>query len=125
MPILDALGGMSLADPTRDAGPQQDDDDRLVLRFLSEFVDPGTPVPRQPRPLSIGRGLALDGSAPRRTSVALFRGLRPLEAASEAERLAGSVPTMSRTTANGHIGAMSNRDEIPLSWGAEFIETRV
>ena len=59
VPILDALGGMYLADPTRDAGPQQDDDDRLVLRFLSEFVDPGTPVPRQPRPLSIGRGLAL------------------------------------------------------------------
>ena len=82
----------------------------------AEFVDPETPVPRQPRPLSIGRGLALDGSAPRRTSVALL-GMRPLEAASEAERLAGSVPTMSRTTANGHIGAMSNRDEIPLSWG--------
>ncbi len=44
VPILEELGGMYLADPTGDAGPRQDDDDRLVLRFLSEFGNPGTPV---------------------------------------------------------------------------------
>ncbi len=96
-----------LADPTRSAGAKADGDYRVVLRLLSEFVSQDTPVQavtrdhcRQVAAL-LKRMPANAGKKPQ------FRGLDPLEAAAEAERL-GVLP-MRPATANSYISKMSGR----------------
>jgi integrase len=105
VPTLEELVGMFLADPTRDAGAKADDDYRLVLRFLSEFVDPGTPVSHVTRDHCRQVAALLKRFPSNANKRRALRGLRPLQAASEADRL--GLPLMSRTTANGYISAMS------------------
>jgi hypothetical protein len=105
VPSLEELVGMYLADPTRDAGAKADDDYRLVLRFLSELVDPGTPVSHVTRDHCRQVAALLKRFPANANKRRVLRGLRPLQAASAAERL--GVPSMSRTTANGYIAAMS------------------
>jgi integrase len=105
VPSLEELVEMFLADPTRDAGAKADDDYRLVLRFLSEFVDPGTPVSHVTRDHCRQVAALLKRFPSNANKRRVLRGLRPLQAASKAERL--ELPLMSRTTANGYISAMS------------------
>jgi hypothetical protein len=87
VPTLEELVGMFLADPTRDAGTKADDDYRLVLRFLSEFVDPGTPVSHVSRDHCRQVAALLKRFPSNANKRRALRGLRPLQAASEAERL--------------------------------------
>ena len=105
VPSLEELVGMFLADPTRDAGTKVDDDYRLVLRFLSEFVDPETPVSHVTRDHCRQVAALLKRFPSNANKRRSLRGLRPLQAASGAERL--GLPLMSRTTANGYISTMS------------------
>ncbi len=105
VPSLAELVDMFLADPTRDAGAKADDDYRLVLRFLSEFVDPETPVSHVTRDHCRQVAALLKRFPSNANKRRALRGLRPLQAASEGVRL--GLPLMSRTTANGYISAMS------------------
>jgi hypothetical protein len=87
VPTLEELVGMYLADPTRDAGAKADDDYRLVLRFLSDFVDPGTPVSHVTRDHCRQVAALLKRFPSNANKRRALRGLRPLQAASEVERL--------------------------------------
>ena len=94
-----------LDDPSRSAGAKEDNDYRVILRFLSEFVPEDTPVCNVTRDncRSVASLLKrLPANVSKRTA---FRGLSPIQAAAEAERL--GLPPMSPTTANNYIGKMS------------------
>ncbi len=94
-----------LDDPTRSAGAKEDNDYRVVLRFLSEFVPGDTPVRRVTRDHCRGVSALLKRMPANASKRAALRGMRPLQAAAEAERL--GLPPMSPTTANNYIGKMS------------------
>ncbi len=105
VPSLEELVGMYLADPTRNAGAKADGDYQVVLRFLSEFIDPGAPVSQVTRDHCrqvVGLLKRFPANANKRQAL---RGLRPLQASAEAERL--GIPPMSPTTANSYLSKMS------------------
>lgn len=94
-----------LDDPTRKAGPKADNDYRVVLRFLGEFVSPDLPLSRVKRDhcrkvVELLTRMPANAGKKRK-----LRDLRPQEAAVEAKRL-GLAP-MSSTTANSYITKMS------------------
>ena len=94
-----------VADPTRDAGDKANGDYQVVLRFLSEFVDPETPVSHVTRDHCRQVAALLKRFPANANKRQTLRGLRPLRAASKAERL--GLPPMCPTTANGYISKMS------------------
>ncbi len=92
-------------DPTRAAGAKADNDYRVVLRFLSEFVSEDTPVPQVTRDHCRQVAALLKRMPANASKKRALRGLRPPQAAAEAERL--GMPPMSPTTANSYISKMS------------------
>ncbi len=94
-----------LDDPTRKVGPKADNDYRVVLRFLGEFVSPDSPLSRVKRDhcrkvVELLTRMPANASKKRE-----LRDLRPQEAAAEAKRL--GLSPMSPTTANSYITKMS------------------
>ena len=94
-----------LDDPTRKAGPKADNDYRVVLRFLGEFVSLDSPLSRVKRD-HCRKVVELLTRMPANASKKRdLRDLGPQEAAVEAERL--GLAAMSSTTANSYITKMS------------------
>jgi integrase len=94
-----------LDDPTRKAGAKADNDYRVVLRFLGEFVSPNSPLSRVKRD-HCRKVVELLTRMPANASKKRgLRDLKPQEAAAEAERL--DLAPMTPTTANSYIGKMS------------------
>lgn len=94
-----------LDDPTRKAGPKADNDYRVVLRFLGEFVSPDSPLSRVKRDhcrkvVELLTRMPANASKKRE-----LRDLRPQDAAAEAKHL--GLSPMSPTTANSYITKMS------------------
>ncbi len=94
-----------LDDPSRSAGAKEDNDYRVVLRFLAEFTPEDTPVRRVTRDNCREVAALLKRLPANVSKKRAFRGMRPLQAAAEAERL--GMPPMSPTTANSYISKMS------------------
>ena len=94
-----------LDDPTRSAGAKADGDYHVVLRFLGLFVPPDTPVQAVTRDHCRQVAALLKRMPANASKKPQFRGLSPLGATAEAERL--GVPPMRPATANSYISKMS------------------